>query len=71
MTGRTLYDLLSELFARYGSWLIPAIIALAILVVAWVHYQTPPGEEVKFLGVGLYRKASEESPTFEKWWNRK
>jgi hypothetical protein len=74
VTGRGFYDFLSELFSRHGAWLIAATIALVILAVAWVHYQTQPGNKVKLLGYELYEKAAKPQigpKTFKNWWEEK
>lgn len=58
ITGRTAWDVLSEVISsRIFWWLTGGILVICLLLVAWVHSQTAPGHSVQLFGVPFYIKA--------------
>ena len=56
VTGRTAWDIFEIYKDRYGKKFLLAIIVAVVLLLAFVHWQTPVGKNVSLFGFNLYVK---------------
>ena len=56
VTGRTGWDIFETYKDRYGKKFVLGVIVAAVLLLAFVHWQTPVGKNVSLFGFNLYVK---------------